>query len=437
MDGGRIGTITTDGAMIKEFPLPSGHEPAGLTLGPDGFIWFSDIVTGGDQIGRVTPQGVISETNTPSSPAMPASIVKARDGSLFFVETSANKIARIAAPASVFAASAPLASAAVASAPATAAAASAAAGSGFTEYPIPTAGAGAVGMALGSDGNLWFTENLVDKIGKLDVTTGVVTEFALPTTNARASGIVAGPDCNLWFVENNANLIGQVTTAGAITEFKPSAGSDPTGITVGADGNLWYTETDPGKLAMLPVSSQACPDHNLPPVAHCQNTTVNTDAGACSAATASINDGSFDPDGNLVSTVQTPAGNFSLGNTAATLTLTDSDAAVSSCDGQVTVQDKQAPTLSCGAPMVECTSPAGAAVTLSAAASDNCPGTLTPICSPASGKFPLGPTSFTCSVLDGSGNSGSCTLHGNGERYDPAGDWVDYGQSRRHLAPQP
>jgi len=49
-------------------------------------------------------------------------------------------------------------------------------------------------------------------------------------------------------------------TADAITEFKPNAGSDPAGITVGADGNLWYTETDPGKLAMLPVSSQACPD---------------------------------------------------------------------------------------------------------------------------------------------------------------------------------
>ncbi|MGD0331609.1 MAG: hypothetical protein ABSB40_14385, partial [Nitrososphaeria archaeon] len=54
-------------------------------------------------------------------------------------------------------------------------------------------------ITTGSDGNLWFTDTLKSKIGKISPKTGVITEYNLPTINAYPNGITAGPDGNLWF----------------------------------------------------------------------------------------------------------------------------------------------------------------------------------------------------------------------------------------------
>lgn len=46
-----------------------------------------------------------------------------------------------------------------------------------------------------------------------------ITEYPIPTPDSRLAGITAGPDGNLWFTENNGNKIGRITPAGVITEF--------------------------------------------------------------------------------------------------------------------------------------------------------------------------------------------------------------------------
>jgi streptogramin lyase len=53
----------------------------------------------------------------------------------------------------------------------------------FTEFPIPTANSEPIGIAPGPDGALWFTEPLVNKIGRI-TTAGAITEFPLPTANS-------------------------------------------------------------------------------------------------------------------------------------------------------------------------------------------------------------------------------------------------------------
>ena len=121
-------------------------------------------------------------------------------------------------------------------------------GQGVTEYPIGGA-ALPEGIALGSDGNLWFAES-VGRIGRM-TPSGVVTEFT-PPTGGGLQDIVAGPDGNLWFTESSANKIGRVTTAGVITEFPvPTASSSPYGITVGPDGALWFTESSANKVGRI------------------------------------------------------------------------------------------------------------------------------------------------------------------------------------------
>ncbi len=79
-----------------------------------------------------------------------------------------------------------------------------------TEYPIPTADSVPLGITAGPDGNLWFTEWGVDKIGKI-TTGGTITGYPVPTANAQPEGITAGPDGNLWFTESASNKIGKIT----------------------------------------------------------------------------------------------------------------------------------------------------------------------------------------------------------------------------------
>lgn len=80
-----------------------------------------------------------------------------------------------------------------------------------------------------------------------------------------------------------------------------------------------------------------------PPTAKCTDVTVQTDAGLCSAASASVNNGSSDPDGDAITLQQSPAGPYSLGTTAVTLTVTDTENLSASCSANVIVVDKQPP----------------------------------------------------------------------------------------------
>ena len=119
------------------------------------------------------------------------------------------------------------------------------------EYPIPSANTNPGGIALGPDGNLWFTEMAGNKIGKI-TPAGVVTEY---TCGTGPVNIVAGPDGNLWFAEKYANKVGKMTTSGVLTEYSPTtATSQPNGITVGPDNNIWFTETAVSKIAKITTS---------------------------------------------------------------------------------------------------------------------------------------------------------------------------------------
>src|SRR5207249_10390158 len=91
------------------------------------------------------------------------------------------------------------------------------AGWGGRQFPVPTPNSNPLGIAAGSDGNLWFTEYNRNQIGRVS-TDGVFTEFPIPTPRSYPSGIAAGPDGNICVTEASANKLGRIPTTGVSTE---------------------------------------------------------------------------------------------------------------------------------------------------------------------------------------------------------------------------
>jgi streptogramin lyase len=115
----------------------------------------------------------------------------------------------------------------------------------ITHYAPPQSDWQPHDLALGGDGNVWFTEQHNKGIGRV-TPAGAITEF---TGLAGApSGITSGPG-GLWFTESgDPGAIGRITTGGFISEFTAglTKNSDPTSIVQGPDGNLWFTESAAG-----------------------------------------------------------------------------------------------------------------------------------------------------------------------------------------------
>src|SRR5437016_2052973 len=79
---------------FTEYPLSTGSaSPFGITLGPDGALWFTELDT--NKIGRITMAGSVTEYALPTANSGPYKITAGPDGALWFTEGAANKIGRI------------------------------------------------------------------------------------------------------------------------------------------------------------------------------------------------------------------------------------------------------------------------------------------------------------------------------------------------------
>lgn len=103
-------------------------------------------------------------------------------------------------------------------------------------------------LAVGPDGNIWFRDSNIGRIGFI-TSTGVVTEYALPAGHNKPFGIATGPDNNLWVTDQNGNAIVRSTTGGVMTTFPLRSKNRPYDIIAGADGNLWFVALNLGTLA--------------------------------------------------------------------------------------------------------------------------------------------------------------------------------------------
>lgn len=150
---------------------------------------------------------------------------------------------------------------------------------------------------------------------------------------------------------------------------------------------------------------------NQAPVAECRSISVSADPNSCETTIdeAQIDDGSFDPDGDMIQLSLDNNGPFAVGGPY-TVELTVSDGSLmDKCTAQVTVTDDEAPTFSncpgnisvgndpgiCGA-MVNWTPP-----TLN----DNCPGVSSNSSHTPGALFPVGSTTVVYIGSDAAGNN--------------------------------
>ncbi len=248
---------------INEFTsLPTNAGPEQV-VSADGYLWIAE--GGSNALARVNPSdpsaSPVQVTQGISSGAMPYAITAGPNGELWFTEESLGQIG-VYNPTT----------------------------GGVTEYQLPiSTGSNAaydqnatpVGITLGPDGNIWFTEQRDNLIGMINPATAPQTGGVVPVSSgvvtvdsAGLSGTgpteLASADGKLWITELNGNSIGEFdpSNAGAgVTQVTLNGASDPQTLGIAfAGGNLWVGERNPqgtGKTALVSIDP-ANPSQQVP-----------------------------------------------------------------------------------------------------------------------------------------------------------------------------
>ena len=81
---------------------------------------------------------------------------------------------------------------------------------GMIEYKVTTPDASLRSVCVGPDGDLWFTENFANKIGRMAPDGTMLGEYDIPTPGSGARCITAMSDGRFFFTQWDAGLIGEV-----------------------------------------------------------------------------------------------------------------------------------------------------------------------------------------------------------------------------------
>lgn len=221
-----IGSIATSGA-IAEYPVPNAAtaQLQGITLGPDGNIWYVD--SGNNDIGTITPAGIITSYSGIHLGAFPYDITPGptADDDLWFTEKNLGRVGRITVSGSV------------------------------TEFSLKSSSDSPRGIVLGSDGNLWVAQSATFKIAQV-TTGGTVTEY----DNLGAElpyEIENGPDGNLWIASPSGVLQEfliakkKYVTGICIPNGCPHGSAYPANVAVGSDGDLWFGSVYGGYIGVF------------------------------------------------------------------------------------------------------------------------------------------------------------------------------------------
>jgi streptogramin lyase len=240
-----IGRITSTGT-ITEYPLKAENTLSAITAGPkaEKYLWFTD-QGATPAIGRIDSEAPGSEVEATVNEfstglnvgSKPLGITLGPDGNLWFTDQGTTSAIGMIEPGG--------------------------------ENKIKECSTGLnlgsqpTGIAAGPDGNLWFTDvGTTQAVGRVNPSTCAIKEFetgaetlpgGLNSSTTGLRGITAGVDGNVWFTEAGAKskAICHITPSGTDEEIKSSlkcfkegliGSSSPLGLTAAPDGKLWFTD---------------------------------------------------------------------------------------------------------------------------------------------------------------------------------------------------
>jgi len=212
-----IGVATTQAALtVHDIPSGDFSGTGGLSLGPDGNVWFTEQ----SHIAKINTTGTINEFAYPSGATSNSfgSTTPGPDGNVWFTEYN-NAIVGFINPST----------------------------KAITEYNLSAQGFDCPPSSIvtGSDGNLYFScgGNLLGQITPGGVAKVFSDSFGI---SVEPSALAIGPDGDIWFATGNGDYISKFDpTVLAFTVYIPPYGSSTFyQIALGPDNNFWAAESD-------------------------------------------------------------------------------------------------------------------------------------------------------------------------------------------------
>jgi virginiamycin B lyase len=244
---GKIGRIQAfPPYAVTEFAVPSARpRPISVIMGPDNFLWFAEYCSpaqpngtfgGANKIARMLPRPpyTITQFALPTPCAGPSSLAIGPDGNIWFVEIIANKIGRIEArpPYTITEYALPSGGNPIGitagpdgnmwftERPNSIGRLSPFRPDRLTLYPVLSQDSVLNAITTGPDRQLYFSEFLSNKLGRFSACDPrQMTEISLPppvppfgldTPTRGPNALLAGRGDDMWFAEPNAGAIGRL-----------------------------------------------------------------------------------------------------------------------------------------------------------------------------------------------------------------------------------
>ena len=263
------------------------------------------------------------------------------------------------------------------------------------------------GLATYPLGTTAVTWTVVDGSGNISTCTQLVTveDTELPSIVCPADMIISADagSCDATGVVLGTPVANDNCSVASVTNDAPAA--FPLGVTT----VTWTVEDGSGNLNTCEQLVTVTDDEA--PVIICPvDVTFTADAGSCDATTVVLGTPTATDNCSVASVSNDGLAVYPLGNTIVTWTVVDGSGNTSTCTQIVTVTDDEAPTIACP---VDVTFTAEAGVCGSSAVvlgmpitDDNC--SVANVTNDAPVLFPVGNTTVTWTVEDGSGNTTTC-----------------------------
>ena len=223
-----IGRLDPSTGVVAEFTTTVGSCPAGLGYGPDGRIWFTEMMA--DQVASLV---VTSTTDYAVTEYSCSALVGGRPygivvvgGSVYLAQSVNDTVSRFTPPNSWV----------------------------HIQGLVQDIPDGPYELVLDGLGRVWGTERQGNRVSQFEYgTLPVVSPYSLAPEGSLPAGIVADAGNQIWFTQWGAGQLGRLMPSVPVEKeyyLLPLPGLSPTGIAMDGVGALWVLASRPHRVSL-------------------------------------------------------------------------------------------------------------------------------------------------------------------------------------------